>query len=191
MAVGRGVCHMAGCHLFDPEDGSYNQSYIARYIPQVPLRRVNLVRRDQGLIVARGNPKKIRGIEDLGREDVCFINRQGGSGTRILLDHRIAEVGLGPESINGYDAEEFTHMAVAVAVLSGSADVGLGINAAARALGLDFIPVVTEQYDLVIPEAYFDWPPMQRLLQIIRGDAFKARVAELGGYHTDMTGQEL
>ncbi len=191
MALGRGVCHMAGCHLFDPEDGSYNQSYIARYIPQVPLRRVNLVRRDQGLMVARGNPLKIRGIEDLGRNGVRFINRQGGSGTRILLDYRIAEVGLGPESINGYDAEEFTHMAVAVAVLSGSADVGLGINAAARALGLDFIPVVTEQYDLVIPEAYFDWPPMQRLLEIIGSDPFKARVADLGGYHTDLTGQEL
>jgi putative molybdopterin biosynthesis protein len=191
MAVGRGVCHMAGCHLFDPENGTYNQSYIERYIPQVPLRRINLVRRDQGLIVARGNPLGIRGIEDLGREGVRFINRQGGSGTRILLDYRIAEVELAPEAIDGYDAEEFTHMAVAVAVLSGSADVGLGINAAARALGLDFIPVVTEQYDLIIPEAYFEWPPMQRLLNIICGDVFKARVTKLGGYHTDLTGQEL
>jgi putative molybdopterin biosynthesis protein len=188
MAVKRGVCHLAGAHLLDIETGEYNQSYIERYLPKTKVRRVNLVMRDQGLIIAKGNPKKISGIEDLQRKDVVFVNRQGGSGTRILLDYRLREIGLSPEDINGYASEEFTHMNVAVAVLSGTADAGLGIFAAAKALDLDFIPVVTEQYDLIIPEEHFDSPNIQHLLQTITTDAFKKRVEALGGYSTAKTG---
>jgi len=146
------------------------------------------VMRDQGLIVPKGNPKGIKGIEDLGRDDVAFINRQGGSGTRILLDYRLGQIGLSPEAINGYTNEEFTHMNVAVAVLSGTADAGLGIYAAAKALDLDFIPVVTEQYDLLIPMVYLETKNIQTLLETIQTARFKQRVAALGGYSTEKTG---
>jgi putative molybdopterin biosynthesis protein len=199
MAVKRGVCHTAGVHLLDETDGSYNISYIRKYLADRPVKLIHLVMRDQGLMVPPGNPRNIRGIEDLVRkapdqgisQDIKLINRQGGSGTRILLDHRLRELGIAPDQVGGYDHEEFTHMAVAVAVLSGAADVGLGIHAAARALGLDFIPVVTEQYDLVFAAEYFESAPVQALLKVIGGRAFKKRVESLGGYHTERTGEVL
>ena len=189
MAVKRGACHLAGSHLLDTEDGSYNVSYIAKYLPGVDVKLVNLVYRDQGLIVGRGNPKGIKGIEDLARKDIAFINRQPGSGTRILLDYRLNRIGLNPEDIIGYRHEEFTHMAVAVAVLSGTVDTGLGIYAASKALDLDFIPVVTEQYDLIIPLAHFESENIQFVLAIINSREFKRRVEELGGYSTEKTGR--
>jgi putative molybdopterin biosynthesis protein len=123
-------------HLLDSTDGTYNISYIRKYLPGRPIKLVNLVHRDNGLIVRRSNPKAIRGIEDLTRPEVTFINRQGGSGTRILLDYRLKQLGIDSAAIKGYGTEEFTHMSIAVAVLSGSADAGLGIYAAAKALGL-------------------------------------------------------
>jgi putative molybdopterin biosynthesis protein len=191
MAIKRGVCHLAGSHLLDTTDGSYNGSYIRKYLPNEDARLVHLVMRDQGLIVPKGNPKGIAGMEDLVRDDVRLINRQGGAGTRILLDFRLKELRIDPAAIAGYTDEEFTHMAVAVAVLSGTADVGLGIQAAAKALDLDFIPVVTEQYDLVIPGRFFDGVGIQVLLETIRTDRFKQRVEALGGYSTAKTGKIL
>ena len=191
MAVKRGVCHLAGAHLLDTATGVYNISYINRYLPDTEVRLVNLVMRDQGLIVPKGNPKGIKGIEDLGREDVVFINRQGGSGTRILLDYRLGQIGISPEAINGYTNEEFTHMNVAVAVLSGAADAGLGIYAAAKALDLDFIPVVTEEYDLVIPAEHFESANIKTLLATIETTEFKKRVEALGGYSTVKTGSVI
>ena len=189
MALKKGVCHLAGAHLLDIQDGSYNVSYIKKLLPDISVKLVHLVLRDQGLIVKRGNPKKIQGIEDLTREDISFINRQGGSGTRILLDYKLKQVGLNPANINGYQHEEFTHMAVAVAVLSGTADSGLGIYAAAKALDLEFIPVVTEQYDLIIPSDHYHSQNLQILLEIINSPAFKQRVEALGGYSTQNTGE--
>jgi putative molybdopterin biosynthesis protein len=189
MAIKRGVCHLAGSHLLDPDDGSYNLSYINKYLGQLDVKVVNLVFRDQGLIVKRGNPRGIKGIEDLVREDITFINRQAGSGTRILLDYRLGQIGISPDQVNGYQHEEFTHMAVAVAVLSGTADAGLGIYAAAAALDLDFIPVVTEQYDLVIPSVFFDTENIRLLLETINSLEFKSRVEALRGYSTKKTGE--
>ena len=189
MAIRKGVCHLAGSHLLDAEEGTYNVSYIKKYLPGIAVRRVNLAFRDQGLMVLSGNPKKIGGIEDLVREDIRLINRQGGSGTRILLDYRLKQLGIDAAKIRGYRDEEFTHMSVAVAVLSGRADVGLGIYAAARALGLDFIPVVIEQYDLIIPEEHFASENIRKLLEIINSRVFKMQVEKLGGYHTEKTGK--
>jgi len=189
MALKKGGCHLAGAHLLDTETGSYNTAYIKRYLPDFSFRQITLVHRDQGFIISKNNPKNIRGLEDLTRADVVFINRQGGSGTRILLDYRLDQMGIDPETIKGYTNEEFTHMAIAVAVLSGAADTGLGIFAAAKALDLDFIPVVTEQYDLIIPEEYYQWENIKTLLAIIRSDEFKQRVGKLGGYHTEKTGE--
>jgi len=189
MAIKRGVCHLAGSHLLDPQDGSYNLSYIKKFLAQVDVKLVNLVMRDQGLIIRRGNPKSIKGIEDLARGDISFINRQAGSGTRILLDFRLKQIGIDPADINGYHHEEFTHMAVAVAVLSGTVDTGLGIHAAAAALDLDFIPVVTEQYDLIIAAQHFDSENIQLLLEAVNSREFKSRVDALGGYSTEKTGE--
>ncbi len=191
MAIKRGVCHLAGTHLLDAHDGTYNISYIHKYLKAMDLRLVHLVMRDQGLMVPPGNPKKIKGLEDLAREDVRLINRQAGSGTRILLDYSLARLGLETRLIDGYHNEEFTHMAVAVAVLGGAADVGLGIYAAAKALGLDFIPVVTEQYDLVIPAAYYATEALKSLLAVINSAGFQKRVSGLGGYDTQRTGEVL
>jgi putative molybdopterin biosynthesis protein len=191
MAIKRGVCHLAGSHLLDPTDGSYNIAYIKRYLPDVEVKLINLVFRDQGLIVPSKNPKNIQGIKDLIREDVTFINRQPGSGTRILLDFQLKALQISPDQISGYENEEYTHMAVAVAVLSGAVDVGLGIYAAALALGLDFIPVVTEQYDLVIPKHHFESENIQKLLEIINSDPFKSRIEAMGGYSTKQTGKLL
>jgi putative molybdopterin biosynthesis protein len=189
MAIKRGVCHLAGTHLLDTQDGSYNRSYLKKYLPDAAVKLIHLVQRDQGLIVKPGNPKEIHGIEDIGRKDISFINRQVGSGTRILLDYKLNQLGIKADAINGYQNEEFTHMAVAVSVLSGSEDAGLGIYAAAKALNLDFIPVVTEQYDLVVPQEYFETEPIQILLDIINSPVFKQRVEALGGYNTQNTGE--
>ena len=188
-AIRKGACHMAGVHLLDPEDGSYNISYIQKYLKDEKVTLINLVMRDQGLMVPAGNPNKIEGLEDLKREDLFFINRQPGSGTRILFDYRLDTLGIKPADIKGYENEEYTHMTVAAAVLSGRADAGLGINAAARALGLDFIPVVTEEYDLVIPERFIETAPVQAVLATIRSEEFKSAVHSLGGYGTDKTGE--
>ena len=191
MAIKRGVCHLAGTHLLDTEDGSYNISYLKKYLPDTKVKLVHLVQRDQGLIVKNDNPKGIKGIEDLSRKDISFINRQVGSGTRILLDYKLSQMGIKAAAINGYQNEEFTHMAVAVSVLSGADDAGLGIFAAARALNLEFIPVVTEQYDLAIPLEHFETKPIQILLEIINGRNFKQRVEALGGYSTAKTGKVI
>ena len=139
-------------------------------------------------MVRKGNPKGIRGIEDLKRDDVLFINRQRGAGTRLLLDLKLKELGISPEEINGYDREEYTHMAVAAAVAGGSADAGLGILAAANALNLDFIPVAPERYDLAIPKEYFELDSVQKMLKVIKTPEFKEKVENLGGYDTSKTG---
>lgn len=191
MAIRNNACHLAGAHLLDPEDGSYNVSYIKKYLPNMPVRLVNLVMRQQGFIVPKGNPENIGSIKDLKNKKLRFINRQAGSGTRILFDYKLLDAGLTPADIIGYDNDEYTHMSVAVAVLSGRADAGLGIMAAARALDLDFVPIVTESYDLVIPERFFNTPNVQILLETIVGDAFKQRVQALGGYGVERTGQEI
>jgi len=188
-AIKRGACHLAGSHLLDPTDGSYNLSYIRRLLPDIPVRVVHLVFRDQGFVLPKGNPKNIHGIRDLMRKDIRFINRQSGSGTRVLFDYRLREEGIDPEQINGYGIEEYTHMAVAAAVQSGASDTGLGIFSAAKALDLDFIPMVTEQYDLVVPKEHFASEKIRILLDIIASAEFKNRVEKLGGYSTKRTGE--
>ena len=189
LALRKGTAHLAGSHLLDSETGNYNISYINRYLPGLEVYLINLVHREQGLIVAPGNPKSIHGLEDLCRAGVSFVNRQAGSGTRILLDWQLDQLNINPASINGYEGEEYTHMAVAVAVLSGSADGGMGIHAAAQALGLDFIPVTTERYDLVVPAIHYDNPLVQGFLQVIAGREFKDQVMALGGYDVQDTGR--
>jgi putative molybdopterin biosynthesis protein len=187
MALQKGTAHVAGSHLLDPETGEYNIPYIKRYL-KMPVHVFNLAEREQGLIIRKGNPHKVSGIEDLVRGDLSFVNRQRGSGTRILLDYKLQEMGIDPSQIQGYDNEEYTHMNVAVAVLNGVADVGLGIMAAARALDLDFIPVLKEQYDLVIPSSLVNDSNIQLLISVARSEGFKERVKGLGGYNPERSG---
>jgi putative molybdopterin biosynthesis protein len=182
MAIRQGRAHLGGSHLFHPETNTYNVPYIQKYLPGLPLKLVNLAWRMQGLMVAPGNPQNIHSIADLARPEVRFINRQRGAGTRLLLDYFLKELGMAPVAVNGYDREEYTHMAVAVNVHSGTADAGLGILAAARALNLDFIPLTPERYDLVVPEATFNDPRFQTLLEVIRSPEFKEAAEALGGY---------
>ncbi len=188
LALKRGETHLAGTHLLDEETGDYNVSYIKKYLPGRELALVTLAYRQQGLMVKAGNPKEIVGIKDLLRPDVAFINRQRGSGTRILLDYYLRQEGLDPREIEGYQREEFTHMAVAAAVAGGAADVGMGILAAARSLGLDFVPLAEERYELAIPREYFALEGVQQLLEVIKSPAFRQQVEALGGYDLRDTG---
>jgi len=191
LALARGEAHFAGSHLLDEATGEYNVAYIKRYLPGVPVVVLGFVQREQGLIVPKGNPKGIRALADLTRPDVVFINRQRGAGTRVLLDYRLKQAAIRPAAIQGYERQEFTHLAVAAAVASGAADCGMGILAAARALGLDFVPLDHERYDLIIPARFYDDPVLMRLLEICRDPAFAARVSALGGYTTDDMGTVL
>jgi len=188
MAIRRAQTHLAGSHLLDTETGEYNVSYIERYLKGTPLRLVQLAMRQQGLLVRPGNPKGIRGIEDLLRPEVSYINRQAGAGTRILIDYCLKQAGLSSEGIRGYDQEEFTHMAVAVNVLSGRADAGMAIYASAKALQLDFIPIAEERYDLVIPESSWGDSKTQVVLDIIVSGSFRRMVTDLGGYDVSASG---
>ena len=190
-ALKRKEAHLAGTHLLDEETGEYNISYIERLLKGRPIVLVNLVYRQQGLIVAKGNPKNIEGVEDLVREDISYINRQRGAGTRILLDFKLKEKDIDSGAIQGYDREDYTHMSVAAAVASGSADAAMGILAAARALDLDFIPVVEERYDLCIPGEYYDTPYIQRLLEVMKMPEFRQDVESLGGYDLRDCGKEI
>ena len=189
MALKKGICHLAGSHLLDTETGQYNVSYIKKYLKGTRISIFHLVLRDQGLIVSKGNPKAIGGIEDLVNQDASFVNRQAGSGTRILFDYKLDQLGIDPAAIRGYDREEFTHMNVAVDVLSGAADCGMGIFAAAKALDLDFIPVVREQYDLIIPSANLELENVRFLIDTVGSDSFKERVSGLGGYDPSKSGE--
>jgi putative molybdopterin biosynthesis protein len=158
-------------------------------VKSIPVSLITLVHRWQGLMIAKGNPKGVRNITDLTRPDISFINRQTGSGTRILLDYELLKAGINPAAIAGYRNEEYTHMSIAMAVTSGRADVGLGILAAAQALNLDFIPVVRERYDLVIPTILLNDDRINLLLEIIRSPKFIEQVLALGGYEVEETGK--
>ncbi|MDP3112140.1 MAG: substrate-binding domain-containing protein, partial [Thermodesulfovibrionales bacterium] len=190
MALKKGEAHIAGTHLLDEETGEYNVSYIKRLLSDKKVILINLVYREQGLLVPKGNPKNIKGFNDLTREDVVFINRQLGAGTRLLTDKHLKELGINPKDVKGYEREEYTHMGVASAVLTGIADTGLAILASARALGLDFIPVAKERYDLAIPADFYNTEMIQCLLEIVMDDdAFRNMVLGLGGYDVSDMGK--
>lgn len=188
VALRRGEAHLAGAHLLDPETGEYNLPYLKRYLPGVPVKVVGFVHREQGLIVRRGNPKGIRSLQDLLREDVIFINRQRGAGTRVLLDYHLNSMKIEPNQVHGYDDEEYTHLAVAAAVASGRADCGLGIPAAAQALELDFVPLFHERYDLVIPQVHAESDLLRPLFELLESQLFQNAVEALPGYDTRIMG---
>jgi putative molybdopterin biosynthesis protein len=152
---------------------------------------VRLVHREQGLIVAPGNPLGLEGIEDIARSGVRYVNRQRGAGTRVLLDHELSRRDLAPESVDGYAREEHTHLAIAAAVAADRADCGLGVLAAARAFGLDFVPVTREPYDLVLDAESLEDPVLRPFWELLARPEFRAEVEALGGYATGETGRRI
>lgn len=189
LTLNRGEAHLAGCHLLDEQTGAYNVSFVERHVKNEEVVLVNLVHRVQGIIVPPGNPKSIFSLNDLSREGVRFVNRQRGSGTRVLFDYLLRQADVSSAGIRGYEREEFTHLAVAAAVAGKSVDAGLGILSAARALDMDFVPLSTERYDLVIPKRFYESGLLEPLLSLIRRESFRQQIEALGGYHTTSMGQ--
>ncbi len=182
MAVRRGETHIAGVHLLDESDGSYNTAFIKRYFPSGGVRLVECVGRSQGLMLQKGNPLGISSIADLTKEGLRYVNRQKGSGTRILIDYLCKTEGIDPAKIYGYEREEFTHTSVAAQIVSGTADAGMGIYSAAKLYDLDFLPICMEQYDLLIPDYAWDTPMVRHLIEVLQSDEFRQRISALGGY---------
>ena len=185
MALKRKEAHMAPIHLLDEQTGEYNASYVRRLFKE-PMALIKGVQRVQGLMVKKGNPLGIYSIEDLiGHR---YVNRQRGAGTRILFDYKLKTLGIRPEDISGYDREATTHMALAALIQSDSADAGLGIQSAAKAMGLDFVEIGVEEYDFAIPVKYLDLPLVEAFMAILKSDEWKRRLEELGGYACEQSG---
>ena len=191
MAIRRGEAHAAGCHLLNTETGAYNVSFIKKYFPKGGVKLVRCVGRQQGLMVAAGNPLGIEKFADIAKDGLRYVNRQKGSGTRILTDYLCKQNGLDAASIYGYDREELTHTSVAAQIVSGSADAGMGIYSAAKLYGLEFIPICIEEYDLIIPDHAWDTPMVQRMLEILKSDAFQEKILSMGGYTIDNPGEVI
>ena len=191
IALKKGYAHMAGSHLLDPMTGEYNIPYIQKYLTGIGVKIIHLAYRQQGFMLPSGNPQGIKGLSDLVQDGIHFINRQRGSGTRVLLDYLIEKNGIEIAQINGYKEEEFTHLGVAVAIKSGRADVGLGIYGAAKALGLDFVPLEQERYDLIIPQVFFENSQVQKVIAVLHSEEFRGQIEGLGGYDTSQMGEEV
>jgi len=188
IALQEGRADLAGIHLLDAETGEYNYPYIKHLLPGREMAIVHLAYRIQGLMFAAGNPKRIKSLQDLRRPDITFINRQKGSGTRILLDQGLRQLGVAPSRVKGYAHEVDTHLAIARNIAGGNADVGLGIEAAARPCHIDFLPLYRERYDLVIPIENHRNKKLAPLLKTVGGKDFHKAVTEAGGYDTSQTG---
>ena len=189
MAIRRGEAHAAGCHLLDTATGNYNLSFIKKYFPKGGVKLIRCVGRQQGLMVAKGNPLNIQKFADIARSNLRYVNRQKGSGTRILTDYLCQQDQLDVDAIYGYDREELTHNSVAVQIASGSADAGMGIYSAAKLYDLDFIPICIEEYDLLIPDHGWDTPQVQQLIATMKSEAFKEKILALGGYTVENPGE--
>jgi len=188
IALQENRAHLAGIHLLDEETGEYNYPYVRHVLPGRAMAIVNLAYRVQGLMFAKTNPKQIQGIEDLRRKEITFVNRQKGSGTRVLLDLQLRRLSILSSEVNGYDNELDTHVAVAASIAQGEADCGLGIQAAASASGLGFIPLFRERYDLIIPEEHFRSVLLFPLINIVSSSEFRNTISKVEGYDSSQTG---
>ena len=189
MAIRRGEAHAAGCHLLDTATGEYNRCFIKKYFPKGGVKLVSCVGRQQGLMVAKGNPLDIQKFADIAKEGIRYVNRQKGSGTRILTDYLCSQEDLDTAAIYGYDREELTHTSVAAQIVSGSADAGMGIYSAAKLYDLDFIPICIEEYDLIIPDHAWDTPQVQQMIGVLKSEEFKNKILSLGGYTVENPGE--
>ena len=189
MALRRGEAHAAGCHLLDTATGEYNLAFIRKYFPRGGVKLIRCVGRQQGMMVAKGNPLNIQKFSDIAKEGIRYVNRQKGSGTRILTDYLCRQENLDTAAIYGYDREELTHTSVAAQIVSGSADAGMGIYSAAKLYELDFIPICIEEYDLLIPDHAWDTPMVQQMITTLKSNAFREKILALGGYTLENPGE--
>jgi putative molybdopterin biosynthesis protein len=186
LALRRGEAHIAPIHLLS-DNGVYNLPVLRELFPDRAMALIKGVGRIQGFLVPPGNPLGIRSVDDLPHHR--YINRQRGAGTRVLLDYRLKQAGLDPAAITGYEREASTHMAVAAAVQSGSADCGLGILSAARAMNLDFVEVGPEEYDFALPREFLTLPHVQAFITALKNPDFHAKLTAMGGYDFNHSGE--
>ncbi|WP_093369161.1 molybdopterin biosynthesis protein [Tindallia magadiensis] len=191
IAMKQKECHLAPIHLLDEISGEYNIDYVRKYFANEQMSMIKLVKRSQGLMVQKGNPKEITSLEDLNRKDISMINRQKGAGTRILLDYMLKTKKMDPNLLQGYQREMTTHMAVAVAIKNNTADCGLGVESAAKAMELDFIPIAWEEYDLLTPKYMLETKEVKKLLEVVRSDSFVKQIMSLGGYDCSQIGKTI
>ena len=189
MAIRRGEAHAAGCHLLNTDNGEYNISFMKKYFPKGGVRLVRCVGRQQGLMVAKGNPLGIEKFADIAKAGLRYVNRQKGSGTRILTNYLCKQENLDTAAIYGYDREELTHTSVAAQIVSGSADAGMGIYSAAKLYDLDFVPICIEEYDLIVPDHAWDTPQVQQMIATLKSEEFKTKILALGGYTVENPGE--
>jgi len=191
IALRQGIAQLAGCHLLDAESGEYNLPYVRHLFPDREISLITLANRVQGLMTAAGNPRNICGLQDLARPEVTMINRNRGSGTRLWLDRQVAQLSLPIQEMRGFTREVRTHTAVAEAVSQGRADVGLGLQAAARRYELEFIPLFQERFDLVMPREQLENPRLQPFFDYLQSASFRRSLESLGGYSPQHTGDQL
>ena len=189
LAVRKGETHLAGIHLLNEKDGSYNESFVRKQFREGGVRVIECVGRVQGIMVPKGNPKKILSVNALANGNIRYINRQKGSGTRILFDYLLKKHHIEKSMIEGYEHKEFTHTEVASLISKGLADAGMGIHSAAKMYDLDFIPVWNEQYDLLIPDNVWDSPMVQEFISIIKSEEFAEELCKMGGYTFEHPGE--
>lgn len=189
MAIRRGEAHAGGCHLLDTETGVYNLSFLKKYFPNGGIRLVRCIGRQQGLMLAKGNPLDIKEFADIDKNGVRYVNRQKGSGTRVLMDYLCEQYAVNVSDIYGYEREELTHTSVAAQIANGSADAGMGIYSAAQLYDLDFLPICIEEYDLIIPDHAWETPVVQQLIATLKSPAFREKMLAMGGYTVDHPGE--
>lgn len=190
-ALNKGFTDIAWSHLLDPESGQYNIPFLPTYIPNVQGVVVNLFHREVGFLAALGNPLKLKDFNDLNRKGVHFINRQKGSGIRVLLDHHLKRLNISPSRIDGYEKEVYTHFEIGLSILSREADVGIGTVAVSNLLGLSFIPIIRENFDMILPQQIFFKKGIQAFIETLNSKEFRARVERLGGYDFKDSGKVL
>ncbi len=190
-ALNRRYTDIAWSHLLDPKSGEYNLPYLSPYLPNLKPVVVNLFYRQLGFLVSSRNPSRIRGFEDLTRSKVTFINRQEGSGTRVLLDFHLKKLGISPSKVKGYGNEVYTHFEVGLSILAKEADVGIATGAVARLLGLSFVPITKERFDMILDQPTFFERRVQAFIEILNSPGFRSRVESLGGYDFKNSGKIL
>lgn len=188
-ALEQGYTDIAWSHLLDPESGEYNIPYLEKLVPHVKAVVVNLFFRELGFVTASGNPLHIGNFADLGRKGMRFVNRQAGSGTRLLLDYHLGKAGIAAGGIAGYGEEVFTHIEVGLSILSGGADTGIATAAVSSLLGLDFVPITRERFDMILDQSVFFQKGIQALMDVLTGEKFRKRVGNLGSYDFSNAGK--
>lgn len=190
-ALNKGYTDIAWSHLFEPETKEYNIPFLPTYLPDVQPVVVNLFYRDIGFIVASKNPLGIRGFEDLVQKKIRFINRQRGSGTRVLSDYHLKKLQIAPSKVNGYEKEAYTHFEVGLSILSKEADMGIATIAVSKLLGLSFIPIAQERFDMILSRSTFFEKGIQAFIEVLHSEGFRKRVARLGNYDFKHSGKIL